>query len=94
MRIVAAPEYRVKRMMDRLSIDEADARRLILEVDAGRHEFALRFFHHDIADPHLYDLVISVDRCGLEGAVHEIVALLDERMRTQASVTPQRGVAG
>jgi len=34
----------------------------------------MRFFHHDVADPHLFDLVIHADRFGPEGAAEAIVA--------------------
>jgi cytidylate kinase len=35
-----------------------------------------RFFHHDITDPHLYDLVLNSGQLGLEGVVETIVAAM------------------
>jgi hypothetical protein len=74
VRVVASPQYRVRRIMEQAGIGESDARRMIAAVDEGRREFAERFFHHDITDPHLYDLVINVERCGKAESVEEIVA--------------------
>ncbi|MEN6405039.1 MAG: cytidylate kinase-like family protein [Thermoguttaceae bacterium] len=74
VRLVASPKYRIQQIREELGVDEGDARRQMHELDAGRHELAQRFFHHDITDPHLYDLVINVERCGKLHAAEEIVA--------------------
>jgi cytidylate kinase len=76
VRLVASLEFRLKHTMERLKLKEADARRLINQIDQGRREFVQRFFHHDITDPHLYDLVINTDRFGIEGAAEEIMKTL------------------
>jgi cytidylate kinase len=76
VRIVASSQYRIRALGDRLGIDPSEARRLINELDRGRSEFAAKFFRRNIADPHLYDLVINVERSGLHGAVDEIAAAL------------------
>ena len=59
--------------MEKAGISEADARRHMAEVDEGRRQFVEQFFHHDVTDPHLYDLVINVERCGKAGAVEQIL---------------------
>ena len=46
------------------------------EIDQGRREFVQRFFHHDITDPHLYDLVINTERFGIEGTAEEIITAM------------------
>jgi cytidylate kinase len=76
VRLVASEGFRLKRIMQYLKLSEADARRQMHEVDQGRREFAQRFFHHDITDPHLYDLVINSEGLGIEGAAEEIVAAM------------------
>jgi cytidylate kinase len=73
VRIIASMSYRAARVMQRLGCDEAKARRYIQEVDHGRKVFVEKFFHHDIADPDLYDLVLSVDRLGQATAADMIV---------------------
>jgi hypothetical protein len=74
VRLVAPEGFRVKRLMHVFSLSESDARRYMRDTDKGRREFVQRFFHHDITDPHLYDLVINTEGLGLEGAAEDIVA--------------------
>ena len=77
VRIVASEKYRVDRLMRRYALDEAKARRFyILETDRGRREFVGRYFHHDVTDPHLYDLVLNVERLGAAATVDQIIAAL------------------
>jgi cytidylate kinase len=74
VRIVAPLKWRVEHVMQREGLDEAAARQFIRRKDTGRREFVERFFHRDVEDPHLYDLVINVERLGLDGAVEQIYA--------------------
>ena len=83
VRIVASEKYRVQQIMANLGMTEVAARQFIHEVDEGRREFVERFFHHDLADPHLYDLVINVDRCGPQGAADEIISALNPQTALQ-----------
>ncbi len=76
VRIIAPLRYRVRQTMQREGLDESAARRFIEQKDLGRREFVRRHFHHDIDDPHLYDLVINVERIGHQGAVEQIHAAL------------------
>lgn len=73
VRIVAPEKYRVARteLMRRVSTDEA--KQYIAETDRGRKEFVRRYFHQDVENPLLYDLVVNVDRLGVDGAV-ELIA--------------------
>lgn len=72
VRIVAPLRWRIKHVVQREGLDEAAARQLIRRKDTGRREFVERFFHRDIDDPHLYDLVVNVERLGFDGAVEQI----------------------
>ncbi|OHB84810.1 MAG: hypothetical protein A2V98_08870 [Planctomycetes bacterium RBG_16_64_12] len=73
VRIIAPRTYRIQEIMRRHGFSAARAGRFIDSVDRGRREFVERFFHRDINDPHLYDLVINVDRFGLETVADKIV---------------------
>jgi cytidylate kinase len=73
VRIIASEKYRLAHWMEQHGLSEAQARQRMAELDRGRREFVLRHFHHDINDPHLFDLVIHVDRLGPEGAAELIV---------------------
>jgi cytidylate kinase len=74
--ITAPLEFRVTRIMVEKQMSRGDARQFIRETDEGRREFVKRFFHHDINDPLLYDLVINVQFTGVTKAVEQIVAAL------------------
>ncbi|MHC4177164.1 MAG: cytidylate kinase-like family protein, partial [Planctomycetota bacterium] len=77
VRLIASGKYRIEEVMRREGLGQADAVRLIEETDQGRREFALRYFQKDIDDPHLYDLVINVERIGPAAAVQQIVAAIE-----------------
>lgn len=76
VRIIASTKYRIRQIMERKGMSESDARRHVVEIDRARAEFAERFFHHDIADPHCYDLVVSAEQFGTDGAVQAILAAM------------------
>jgi cytidylate kinase len=79
VRIIAPEKYRVRELMRCQGLDEAKARRRLIELDRGRREFVQRFFRHNVADPHLYDLVLNVERFGPEGTAEIIVGAYPER---------------
>jgi cytidylate kinase len=76
VRIIAPRKYRIQQIMQRERLSQSAARRLMDARDRGRSEFARRYFHQDIADPHLYDLVVNVERLGPAAAVKQIVAAI------------------
>ncbi len=73
VRIVAPEAFRAERVRQRRNVRLAEALDWIHRTDRGRREFIQRFFRQDINDPHLYDLVINVERVGIEGAAEQIV---------------------
>lgn len=83
VRIIASPKYRVRQIMERTGLNEKAARLAMIEIDKGRREFVQRFFHHDVTDPHNFDLVVDVDRLGREGAVEEILAAVQRHAAEQ-----------
>jgi cytidylate kinase len=85
VRVVASAKYRVRRVMEKLSMTETQARQFVDAVDCGRREFVSRFFRRDVADPHLYDLVINVDFLGTEAAADEIIAAWSGRAAQHAA---------
>jgi cytidylate kinase len=74
VRIIAPEPYRIDRIRRLHDTTASNARRLMLEIDRGRREFVERYFHRDINDPHLYDLVINVEHTDISAAVEQIVA--------------------
>jgi cytidylate kinase len=74
VRLVAPMRYRLDRFMQSNHADLATAQRLIEEADRGRRDFVKRYFHHDIDDSRLYDMVLNVQRLGVSGAAELILA--------------------
>jgi hypothetical protein len=82
VRIVASEKTRIRQIASRMDVSESVARQSIRALDEGRREFVERFFRQNIADPHNYDLIINVDRFGVEGAVNLILATIGEPFNT------------
>lgn len=74
--------------MQNHNLTEAEARRYMQELDHGRREFVQRFFHHDVNDPHLYDMVINTEHFGMEGTADQI--LLTMCLPETAPLAPNR----
>lgn len=85
VRLIASEKFRVERMAMILDSTPEQARRYVTDVDHDRREFVKRFFHRDVNDPHLYDLVINVERLGLPAAADVIVEACRQRGYVQAS---------
>ena len=68
VRIIASESYRSNRIAEREGITLKEATKKMHNMDTGRRAFVQRFFHQDIDDPHLYDLIINVERCGPKAA--------------------------
>ncbi len=64
VRLVASPGFRVQQIVERRHLNYDKARDYVEKTDAGRQEFVRQYFHRDIADPHLYDLMVNVERIG------------------------------
>jgi cytidylate kinase len=60
VRLIAPKKQRVQRVMERRHCSRHDAEKFVDESDKGRADFVHRYFHHDVTDPHLYDLVINL----------------------------------
>ncbi len=64
VRLVASLGYRVQQIVERRRLSYDKARDYVEKTDAGRQDFVRQYFHRDIADPHLYDLMVNVERIG------------------------------
>jgi cytidylate kinase len=72
--VVAPMEQRVRRVMERQSLTERDARRHIADVEAERRAFLMKYFHAEFARPEDFDLVVSTEVLGLEGGARAVAA--------------------
>jgi cytidylate kinase len=77
VRLIASEAFRLARLMRDNGWDAFTAKRRMAEIDRGRAEFVARFFHRDVNDPHLYDLVINVDGFGTARAAEQIAAMAE-----------------
>jgi len=80
VRLVAPASWCVSQVISRQGLSAAAAYRHIYQVNAQRRDFVRRFFHHDIDDPRLYDLVINVASVGPETAADLVVETMERRM--------------
>ncbi len=85
VRVIASEKYRAQVLKERFGCDAAEARRAMIEMDRGRAEFVKRFFHHDIADPRLYDMVLDIERLGLSATAALIIKARQEQVRRAAA---------
>jgi cytidylate kinase len=73
VRLIAPRKQRVQCIAARRHCSQKEAERFIDETDSGRAQFVRRYFHHNVADSHLYDLVINLEYVPREVAVDLIV---------------------
>jgi len=71
--IVAPADLRVKRVMERMKLNEEDAKKEIKHSDSNHQEFTRRYFHAETENPLDYDLVINTKRITIEEATSFIV---------------------
>jgi cytidylate kinase len=72
VRIVAPFEFRIEQIVLRRGVTAQEARSLIHKSDTDRKAFINRYFHHDVTDPHVHDLVVNIKQITPEFAVHLI----------------------
>ena len=86
VRIIAPLKYRIQQIMERRNASFEEAREYVVKTDADRQEFVRQYFHHDVSDPHLFDLVINVEKIGQERAAHLISETLVAWFAAQRSL--------
>ena len=73
VRIIAPKKQRIARIMELRQCSRKEAEKFIDESEEGRSNFVQRYFRHDVADPHLYDLIINLQHTTRQAAVDLIV---------------------
>lgn len=90
--VVGPIEVRVRRLMERHSLSEKEARRRIQEVEADRKAFLMKYFHADFPEPESFDVMVNPIVLGLEGCVRVVtsaIAALPARRSSDALHGPQ-----
>jgi cytidylate kinase len=85
VRIIAPRRLRIENIKAQRQCSEKQARTFILGTDEGRARFVRRYFHRDVADPHLYDLVINLEYVPREFAVELIASECKRRLKIKAA---------
>jgi len=73
VRIIANRLIRIRRVVEELRVDEAEASRLLEQSDADRAAYIRYHYGEDVEDPSHYDLVIRTDAISPAEAAHLIV---------------------
>jgi cytidylate kinase len=77
--LVAPPNLRIKRVMERLPADEKTARKEIERYDSSRREFIKRYFHAELEDPVHYSMTINTERFSFEDTASIIINALAKK---------------
>lgn len=80
IRVVAPLDLRIRRVMERYDISHNEAAKAIARSDKNRSEYVRTFYHADIDDPLLYDLVLNTGKLGIE----ELAGFLAEIVKNMA----------
>ncbi len=77
--VVAPRAVRVRTVMARLALDEAEAARTVHEIDAARERYLERYYRRRRDDAANYHLVVNTAWLGYDGAADTIVELAKRR---------------
>lgn len=91
VRIVAPFEQRVRYVMQREGLDEANARARIQQKDRDRTRYLQAQYHRDVNDPVLYDLVLNSGVIDLASLVDLIALALERKARRLIVKTGELG---
>lgn len=89
--VVGPLEVRVRRLMERDSLSDREARRRIQEVESDRRAFLMKYFHAEFPEPETFDLVVNPFVLGLDGCVRVVgsaLAALPARRNSDALHEP------
>jgi len=75
LRVIAPLRHRVEAVQADLGLDKHQARRHVEAMDQRRAKWVRFLYGADWTDPSLYDLVINLERIGIESAVESILRL-------------------
>ena len=87
VRLVAPLETRVARLRERFGWDAATAADKARRMDEDRRRYVQRYFHRDVLDPLLYDVLVNTGRTSID----EAAALIEQLVRTGDEVKAGSG---
>ena len=87
LRIHASETFRIGRLMEQEKISNEDAMKLIEKGDSDMRGFMQFSFQMDWNDISLYDVIINVDKIGLDSAAAQVIAMAKTRQIQECSLT-------
>jgi cytidylate kinase len=81
--VVAPLDLRVKRVMERMKLDEEKAKNEIKRSDSNYHEFIRRYFHAEPENPLDYHIVLNTERISIQEAASIIVKAVNLRKNSK-----------
>ncbi|MEI8351252.1 MAG: cytidylate kinase-like family protein [bacterium] len=81
IRLVAPEAYRIVRIMKRYKVGREEAAEVIEQQDLTRRKLIKLFFHRDIEDPLLYDVVWNTGKTGLDIMIRSTIELVQQHAR-------------
>jgi cytidylate kinase len=88
VRIIGPRKTRIHRTSERLGLSWAEAEKFVDKTDNDRRKFVKRYFHHDVDELPIYDIVLNVEKLGQEGAASQIVAAWETAFRRSSVKAP------
>lgn len=79
IRLVAPEAHRIVWMMKRFKMNKEEARTTVTKQDADRRKLIKLFFHRDIEDPLLYDMVWNTGKVNLDVITRATIDLIKQR---------------
>ncbi|MDE2222862.1 MAG: cytidylate kinase-like family protein [Candidatus Omnitrophica bacterium] len=76
VRLIGSVDRRVRYLMEYYKIGEGQAKQYIIREGRKRREYYRKYFHQDINDPRLYDLIINTDKLSVQDIIGMIGALV------------------
>jgi len=83
IRLVAPEAHRIVWMMKRFKLNTEDAREAVQKQDADRRKLIKMFFHRDIEDPLIYDMVWNTGKVSLDIIARSAIELVQQRATLQ-----------
>jgi cytidylate kinase len=88
VRIVAPLQERVNRIASRCGLSAGKARAYIKRLDKLRDDFLQSYFHHDVRDPAVHDLVINTEQLGADNSLDVLIAAVHAWLKTRPPAPP------
>jgi cytidylate kinase len=76
IRVVAPLDLRIRRVMERYDISHHEAAKAIARSDKNRSEYVRTFYHADIDDPLLYDLMLNTNKLDIDEMVKYVAEII------------------